>query len=649
MCGITGSLSFGGQRDMNQDVLAMREALVHRGPDNSGLWSDGFCTLGHRRLSIIDLSSAGQQPICNENRDIWIVFNGEIYNFQSLRQELESAGHAFRSHTDTETLVHAYEKWGTDCVQHLRGMFAFALWDQRRRRLFLARDRMGQKPLFYAVNDGLFLFASELQGLLVNPKVPRDVEYSTIDEYLSYGYIAAPRTVFRAIRKLSPAHWMTVDLDQGPRSLHIERYWSLDYLPKANISEDEAADRLRGLMAEAVSLRMISDVPLGAFLSGGLDSSIVVGLMAKLSSRPIQTFTIGFNESGWNELAHARRVAEKWKTDHHGFIVNPDAMSVLPTLIRHYGEPYADSSALPSFYVAKLTHSNVTVALNGDGGDESFAGYTRFWASGLAERIMQFPAAGALTKAILSLVPDSTKMSQMRKIHRFIAAARMPMEQRYPYWVGIVPEWTRQRIYHPDFASQLAGYNPDPVRQLLKEYRHLAPQERTMATDVASYLPNDLLVKMDIACMTNSLEARSPFLDQAVMEFAARLPLGMKLRGMQAKYLLKKAFADLLPPENVKRSKMGFGVPVGEWFRGPMKDALIDTVLSDTAIARGYFNRQAVSDIVDAHISHQTDYSAQLWTLFMLELWHREKFLPQGPQYIKIAAAKTPPFVSSRA
>ena len=610
---------------MEQTVLAMREALIHRGPDDSGLWSDGLCTFGHRRLAIIDLSPAGQQPICNEDRNVWIVFNGEVYNFQSLRRELESAGHKFTSHTDTETILHAYEEWGTDCVRRLRGMFAFAIWDQRRRRMFVARDRLGKKPLFYTTAGGCFLFASELQGLLANPDVPRDIEYSTIDEYLTYGYIAAPRTAYRGICKLPPAHWMTIDIVANSPKISVERYWSLEYTPKEMISEDEAAERLRTLLTEAVSLRMISDVPLGAFLSGGLDSSIIVGLMAKLSTRPVQTFTIGFEERGWSEVEHAQRVARKWNTDHHEFVVHPNAMAVLPTLVRHYGEPYADSSAVPTFYVSQLTRRNVTVALNGDGGDENFAGYTRYWATGVAERFMHKPGAEFLSKTLLSLVPDSSNQrSVFRKIRRFVAAARLPIEKRYPYWVGIIPEHVRRRLYQREYLQQLDSSGPDVVQELLQRFDNLEPEERTLATDVVSYLPYDLLVKVDITAMANGLEARSPFLDHEVMEFAARLPLSLKLRGSQSKYLPKKAFADLLPEENIKRSKMGFGVPVGEWFRGPLQSMLVDTVLSDTAIARGYFNRSVVAEMVNDHVARRADYGAQLWALFMLELWHQE-------------------------
>lgn len=617
---------------MEQRVLVMREALLHRGPDDSGLWSDGLCTFGHRRLAIIDLSPAGQQPICNEDGSIWIVFNGEIYNFQSLRRELEAAGHTFTSHTDTEAIVHAYEEWGTDCVRRFRGMFAFAIWDQRRRRLFLARDRLGKKPLFYTTAKDTFLFASELQGLLVDPDVSREIDYLTIDEYLTYGYIAAPRTAYSSIQKLPPAHWMTVDLDKAEAGIHVERYWSLEYLPKENISEDEAAERLRALMTEAVSLRMVSDVPLGAFLSGGLDSSIVVALMAKLSNRPVKTFTIGFEESGWSELEYARNVARKWETDHFEFVIHPDAIEVVPTLVRHYGEPYADSSAVPTFYVAQLTRRNVTVALNGDGGDENFAGYTRYWASGVSERMMRLPIARLLTSAVMHLTPDSSNQkSVLRKIHRFAAAARLPLAQRYRYWVGIVPDTMKQRLYQRDFQQLLQRGVPDVVAYYLNKFKDLDAAERTLATDVVSYLPYDLLVKVDITSMANSLEARSPFLDHEVMEFAARLPLSLKLRGRESKYLLKKAFADLLPPENINRSKMGFGVPVGEWFRGSLRAMLTDTLLSDTAVARGYFNRSVLSEMVNDHIARRTDYGAQLWALFMLELWHKE-FLGSASQ-----------------
>lgn len=641
MCGIAGSISFEGPRRMEQDVLAMCDTLTHRGPDDSGAWSDSLCAFGHRRLSIIDLSPAGRQPMCNEDNTIWIVFNGEVYNFRALREELEAAGHIFRSHTDTETIVHAYEEWGTDCVRRLRGMFAFAIWDCNRQRLFMARDRVGKKPLFYAIANGMLIFASELQGLLANPHVSRDIEYSAIDEYLSYGYIAAPRTIFRGAHKLLPGHWILLDLGKGPQSLRSESYWSLDYLPKATLSEREAIERIRDLMTEAVKLRMISDVPLGAFLSGGLDSSIVTGLMAKLSNRPIQTFTIGFNEGEWDETAYARRVASKWNTDHHEFVVQADAMSILPKLIRHYGEPYADSSAIPSFYLAQLTRTNVTVALNGDGGDESFAGYTRYWASGVAERVMDIPGAKAMSGLILRSGLNSGKQkSTLRKMHRFLAAARLPLDQRYRYWVGIVSDETKASLYHPDFASELSTQRIDCVRLLLETYRGLVPEERTMATDVSSYLPYDLLVKIDIACMAHSLEARSPFLDHEVMEFAASLPLRMKLRGANSKYLLKKAFADILPQENLNRGKMGFGVPIGMWFRGPLKSALKDTLLSDTALSRNYFNPIAISKMVDDHLCSRADYSAQLWALFMLELWHREEFpIKSSPEGVLTGSA----------
>ena len=393
----------------------MIDSQAHRGPDDCGVWSDDRCALGHRRLSIIDLSEAGRQPMSNARGDVLITFNGEIYNFQHLRRELERLGHSFRTRTDTEAVIYAYEQWGSGCLAHLRGMFAFGIWDRRRRRLFLARDRVGKKPLFYAQFGDLFFFASELQGLLANNEVPREVYPPAIDSYLSYGYVPAPHTAFKGVYKLPPAHYLTLDLKQTGFEKRVERYWSLDYEPKLRIGEDEACEVLREKMTEAVQLRMISDVPLGAFLSGGVDSSVVVGLMAQLSGAKVKTFSIGFNESAYDETAHARRIAGRWETDHHEFIVEPDALSILPKLVRHYGEPYADSSAIPTFYVAQMARRHVTVALNGDGGDESFAGYERYLANYLAERMRSVPGAAAAARALSRIIPDSINPKSPRE------------------------------------------------------------------------------------------------------------------------------------------------------------------------------------------------------------------------------------------
>jgi len=643
MCGIAGIVSeTAGLLGLLEPQLApMIDAQAHRGPDAWGVWSDERCALGHRRLSIIDLSEAGRQPMSNADGNLLITFNGEIYNFQQLRRELEGLGHNFRTLTDTETIIYAYEQWGVDCLAKLRGMFAFGIWDRRRRRLFLARDRVGKKPLFYARIGDRFLFASELQGILADKDVPREVDPRAIDAYLGYGYVPAPHTAFKGIYKLPPAHYLTLDLKQTGFEKRVERYWSLNYEPKLRISEDDACEALREKLTEAVRLRMISDVPLGAFLSGGIDSSIVVGLMAKLSDAKVKTFSIGFKEAAYDETGHARRIAERWGTDHHEFIVEPDALSILPKLVRHYGEPYADSSAIPTFYVAQMTRRSVTVALNGDGGDESFVGYERYLANYLAERMQSVPGVALAARALGRVIPDSINpKSRARQARRFLAVASKPMAERYPRWVITFQDEAKLRLYSHEFSGLLNGHAGGSGAELLRDLfaggsrggsygspksdSPLHPVDATMAVDVASYLPYDLLVKVDITSMANGLEARSPFLDHEVMEFAARLPIEIKFRGRRLKHLLKRAFADLLPPENVNRRKMGFGVPVGQWFRGPLRELLQEALLSRQSLARGYFREPEVRRLVDEHLELRADHSFQLWNLLMLELWHRE-------------------------
>lgn len=651
MCGIAGLVT--EQGPARETLRRMLDAQRHRGPDDWGEWSDAVSALGHRRLSIIDLSEAGRQPLSNEDGTVWITFNGEVYNFQALREELEGLGHRFRTRTDTEVIVHAYEQWGPECVRRLRGMFAFGLWDARERKLLLARDRAGKKPLFYTEHGGVFRFASELQGLLADPDLPRTPDPEALDAYLSLGYIPAPLTGFQHIRKLPPAHYLELALARSspPRiggpgeppipnsqfSIRNSQYWRLDYEPKLRLTEAEAVEALREKLTEAVRLRMISDVPLGAFLSGGIDSSIVVGLMAGLSERPVKTFSIGFREERWSELEHARRIAERWSTEHHEHVVEADALSILPQLVRHYGEPYADSSAVPTFYVSRITRERVTVALNGDGGDESFAGYERYRANALAERIARFPGSRLAASALSRLLPDSTDFrNPARRLRRFLQVAHQPMAERYAKWVGYFTPQEKEHLLTPAFREQLASpsrftfHVSSLIDDLFASTVASDPVDRAMAVDVASYLPYDLLVKVDITSMANSLEARSPFLDHEVMEFAAALPVHLKLSPSRiggtggAKYLLKKAFPDLLPPENVNRPKMGFGVPVGEWFRGPLKELLLDGLLSPRALDRGYFDPEELRRRVDDHLASRADHSFPLWNLLMLELWHRE-------------------------
>jgi asparagine synthase (glutamine-hydrolysing) len=613
-------------------VRRLCDVLVHRGPDDEGYYIKGPVALGQRRLAILDLAG-GRQPMGNEDGTVWITFNGEIYNFRELRERLERLGHRFATRSDTEVIVHAYEQYGPACVKQLRGMFAFALWDQPRQTLLLARDRVGKKPLFYTEMDGQWVFASELQALLQQPGLAREMDWAALDDYLTYGYVPAPKTIFSGVHKLPPAHWLTLKLrpgESGGPEVHVERYWRLAYEPKVRLSEEDAVDGLLEVLREAVRLRMIADVPLGALLSGGIDSSIVVALMSQLSDRPVKTFSIGFDHQEFNELPHARRVAERCGTEHHELIVRPNALEVLPTLVRHYGEPYADSSAIPSYYVAKLTREHVKVALNGDGGDECFAGYERYAGGLAADRYGRIPAVvrRLAIEPLSRLLPASgSRRSRLRQARRFLQVAGQPASQRYLRWIGYVPTTDKSALYSPDFQEQLAGHRAESW--LLEMWERLTaaglgPLDRMLAVDVESYLPYDLLVKMDIATMANSLEARSPFLDHEVMEFCARLPASYKLRGMRLKHLLKKAGTGLLPPETLTRRKMGFGVPVGNWMRGDLRSWMEDLLLSPRALKRGYFQPEALRQVVDRHLEGREDRSFELWALLWLELWHQE-------------------------
>jgi len=632
MCGIAGIVDLQSRPVEPTLVRRLCDVLVHRGPDDEGYYINGPVALGQRRLAILDVAG-GHQPMCNEDGTVWITFNGEIYNFRELRQRLEGLGHRFATRSDTEVIVHAYEQYGADCVKGLRGMFAFALWDQRAGMLMLARDRVGKKPLFYAEVDGQWVFASELQGLLAHPGLSRRVDWTAVDDYLTYGYIPAPKTIFQDVYKLPPAHSLTLKLGAdgtGGPEVRIERYWRLAYEPKLRLREEEAAEGLLEVLTEAVRLRMVADVPLGALLSGGIDSSIVVALMSQLSDRPVKTFSIGFDEQEFDELSYARLVAERYATEHQEFVVRPNALDVLPTLVRHYGEPFADSSAIPTYYVAKLTREHVKVALNGDGGDECLAGYERYAGSEVADRYQRIPAAIRRLgiEPLSRLIPEgASRRSRLRQARRFLQVAGRPAPERYQRWVGYLPRQQRAGLYTPEFQAQLTGHQAEGWLLGIWEgvtREGLESLDRMLAVDVESYLPNDLLVKMDIATMANSLEARSPFLDHKVMEFCARLPCNYKLSGLTLKYLLKKAGARLLPPETRKRRKMGFGVPVAHWMRGELRPWVEDVLLSPRALKRGYFEPEALRQLVWAHLDGRQEQSFELWALLWLELWHRE-------------------------
>jgi asparagine synthase (glutamine-hydrolysing) len=632
MCGIAGIVDLQGRPADRSLLECLCARLVHRGPDEEGFYVHGPVGLGQRRLSIIDLSG-GHQPLANEDGTVWVAFNGEIYNFRELRAGLRQRGHRFATDSDTEVIVHGYEEYGERCVEHFRGMFAFALWDEGRRRLLLARDRVGKKPLFYAQADGQLVFASELQALLQHPGVRRDPDLGALDDYLTYGYVPAPKTIFRGVFKLPPAHFLTLgnqDGSAGEFALRVERYWRLAYGPKLALRAEEACDGLAEVLTEAVRLRMIADVPVGALLSGGVDSSVVVALMSSLSGQPVKTFSIGFQEQAFNELPYARMVAERYGTEHHELVVRPNALEVLPLLVRHYGEPYADSSAVPSYYVARLTRRQVTVALNGDGGDECFGGYERYLGSLAAERYRKVPwlvRRGFLEPAA-SLIPNSLpRRNRLGQVKRFLHNAGRASDQGYLRWMSYLTPEQKDDLYTPEFRAGLAGHEAGAwLLGLIEEAKDEAAEhlDRLLWVDVASYLPYDLLVKMDIATMANSLEARSPFLDHKVMEFAARLPGRYKVRGMTLKYLLKKLAARLLPAEALKRRKMGFGVPVGAWMRKELRPLLEDVLLSPRAAGRGYFRPESVRKLARAHLEGARDYSFQLWALLWLELWHRE-------------------------
>lgn len=629
MCGIAGFVNAGGNAVDRSVLEAMNQAIAHRGPDDDGFYINENAGLAMRRLSIIDVAG-GQQPIHNPAKTKWIVFNGEIYNYQSLRDDLDKGGHKFYTKSDTEVVLHLFDKYGADCLKHLRGMFAFAIWDERDKSLFIARDRVGKKPLLYShQKNGDLIFGSEFHAVLKHPAVSREVDLEAIDSYLSYLCVPAPQTAFKQIRKLEPGHW----LRWKGGEIETHRYWQPDFSKKIKITENEAIEETTRILRESTRLRMISEVPLGAFLSGGVDSSAVVALMAQESEQPVKTFSVGFEEEDFSELKYAKRVAEHVGAEYHEFIVRPNALDVIPTLVEHFGEPYADSSAIPTYYVAKETRKHVTVALNGDGGDESFAGYERYAAMRIAEAYERVPSAlrKVFVEAPVGLLPTSElKRSRFRDAKRFLKAANLPRTERYFRWVSTFNRDTKAELYTTDFARSVSGQNASALLDnWFTKANGTGTLDATLLTDQMTYLPNDLLVKVDIASMANSLEARSPFLDHNLIEFAASLPESMKMRSFQTKSLLKKVAARLVPKDVIYRRKMGFGVPIAKWFRGEMKDFVRGVLLSEKSLRRGIVKPEILERYVNEHTNGERDHSFQLWTLLMLELWFQRFIDPQ--------------------
>lgn len=602
-------------------VRCMLAAIRHRGPDDERVKYANGATIGARRLAILDLER-GYQPVANEAGDVWAVQNGEIYNFADVRRELIARGHQFHTANDTEILPHAYEEWGLDLVPRLRGMFALALWDERRQQLLLARDRFGKKPLLYAKTEDGLLFGSEIQALLAHPTVSRSVNAAAIADYLKFGYVPSPDTAFAEISKLPPAH--TLLWRQGAVSL--QRYWRPTFAPKSKLSFEDAADELRSRIDEAVRIRLLSDVPLGAFLSGGLDSSMVVAHMANHSERPVRTFSVGFRDHSYDELRYARLVAKAFGTDHTEFVVDASETDALPMLVRHLGEPFADSSIVPTYHVARVTRSHVTVALTGDGGDELFGGYDRYKAVGLstltADRLPKRIVA-VLARLAASMPADVRLPHFITRVRRFAMTLDLPPESRYLRWIGYFtgPLWDLV------VGDELRGIGNDPVR-LLREVglgSGAADEiERYMSIDMQTYLPGDLLSKMDIATMACSLEARSPLLDHELAEFVAELPARYKVSNGVSKVILRRAGKGILPEEILRRGKMGFMAPVATWLRGPLRDAFREMVLDGRAVNHGYISAVGAARLYNEHLSGQADRAPLLWALFMLELWFRE-------------------------
>jgi len=619
MCGITGFVRANKQPNPGTADLIDRmcQAIVHRGPDDHGVMIKNGAVLGMRRLSIIDLAG-GHQPISAEDGSVTIVFNGEVYNFRELYSLLKSRGHRFQTHSDTEAIVHAYEEFGSSCVDHLRGMFAFAIWDDRKQTLFIARDRVGKKPLYYTVTDrGTLVFGSELKSLLVHPEVKRDISVEALDAYLTLGYVPDPQCIFRDIHKLPPGHHLTFSENR----VAIQQYWDFDFCPDPSMTRGDAIDGLRELLDEAVRLRLVSDVPLGAFLSGGVDSSTIVGLMARHMGQPVKTFSIGFHEDSYNELKYARVTARKFETDHHEFFVTPEICDVVDELVWHFDEPFADPSAIPTYMVSKLARDHVKVVLSGDGGDELFAGYTRYVIDRKRRGFNLLPSA--IREGVMQRL--SAKLPHGTLGRNYLHNVALDPVNRYLDSVSVFTGLNKQRLYAGDFTKQLGsdGGVISEFRAYAAKVKSGDPLDQLLLIDSKTYLPGDILTKVDRMSMAVSLEARVPLLDHKLIEFVMRIPVSMKMWGSETKYIFKKAVADLVPAEILTRPKQGFGMPLHQWINDQLRERIRDTLHGFRARQRDYVNPDYLNVLLEEHERGRRDHSHALWALFMLELWHR--------------------------
>jgi asparagine synthase (glutamine-hydrolysing) len=633
MCGIAGLV---GARPHPEILRRMGLAISHRGPDESRQWIDGEVGFAFQRLSIIDVAG-GQQPIFNEDGSVALMLNGEIYNHKDLRRGLEERGHSFSTKCDVEVVLHLWEEMGTGCLEPLRGMFALAIWDSRSRSLFLARDRVGKKPLYFRrMAGGGLLFASEIKAILQHPEVPRAPDRAAIDQFMVLGHVPSGISAFKGVERLQPAHWL---LWRDGR-LEGRRYWELDYSQKVAASSEELHEEITRLLRKAVTTRLESEVPLGAFLSGGVDSSAVVAFAAEALTRPLKTFSIGFETAAFDESAYARLVAARFGTDHHELVVKEASPALIDDIVWHYDQPFGDSSAIPTFQLAQLTRPHVTVVLNGDGGDESFAGYRRYGLAGFAGYF-------ALPAPLRQLVGAAAgPIAQVLRRGRR-AAPLLACDAQHAYFMLLthIAPADRGTLYTPELLEQLRGSSYPPLR-VMESHHHRSLLDAFQEADVNSYLPDDLLIKMDVATMAHSLEARSPLLDQELMEFLASVPASTKMAGGSPKALFKSVLKGFLPSQVLYRRKMGFGVPLGQWLRTSLKEQLIDILLSAPARQRGYFRPTRVEAMLGAHMAGDNLYQHQLWDMLMLELWHRA-YIDSRPAPSSDAIGSSPDLVGA--
>ncbi len=631
MCGIAGFVSSApasAAAELEARLWRMIAPLRHRGPDDEGVWTDGIAGLAHARLSIIDVSPAGHQPMASADGSVWITYNGEIYNFAEIRRDLSALGYRFRSHTDTEVVVNGWHAWGPRIFSRLRGMFAFGLWDSRTRQLVLARDRLGKKPLYWARTRSGLIFGSEIKALFAWPDIRRVPDLSAIDHFLTLQYVPAPLTAFAGINKLPSAHYLVVSVEEdgslgGPS---LERFWELPHSSETVLDRRTPA-QIRGelieRLREAVRLRLISDVPLGAFLSGGVDSSAVVAMMAQAGGGRVKTFSIGFADKRFDETPYARMVAQRYSTEHHELVMEPDAVAVLPRLVWHYGEPFADPSAIPTWYVSEIARRHVTVALTGDGGDESFLGYGRYKAMHWLTQLDLLPRATRAGLAqLIGLAPSRLQRRlKLRQIRGVLTAPASSPAQRYLPTLAFFGDGDKADGY----GEAMRGFLFGSVAELLSPYFRDADSLVCGANraDIHTYLPDDLMVKIDVAGMAHGLEARSPLLDHELIEWAAALPATIRMKGGALKALFKSALEPYLPREILYRPKRGFGCPIDRWFRHELKDMAYDILLSQSARQRQLFRPDYIRRLLDEHCSYRFDHQNRLWAALMLELWFR--------------------------